>query len=142
MDVAGLEYDWIASDATGHVALFSTAGAGYAPPAFLRDTDAHDAALRVVLGLPATTEAEFYPAVAAGLANTWRLVAERGLFAYDASPSGGPYRKVAAPVVATRLDALPPAVAAVARAIGCVGRFEAHEVVNEEMLESHCTNVP
>src|SRR5437899_85750 len=34
-EILGLEFDWLASDADGHVALFSTAGGGYAPEDFL-----------------------------------------------------------------------------------------------------------
>lgn len=52
-EILGLEFDWLASDADGHVALFSTAGGGYTPEAFLQDTDAHDRAA------PASTTALF-----------------------------------------------------------------------------------
>lgn len=48
-EIQGLELDWLRSDADGHVALFSTAGAGFAPAEFLRDTDAHDEAIDAVL---------------------------------------------------------------------------------------------
>src|SRR5262245_52257163 len=44
-EILGLEFDWLASDADGHVALFSTAGGGFAPDEFLSDTDAHDRAI-------------------------------------------------------------------------------------------------
>lgn len=96
-EILGLEFDWLASDADGFVALFSTAGGGYAPDEFLRDTDAYDAAIDVVLGSPASTVARFAPELPPGLKNTWRMVAERGLFAFDSDPHGGPYRMVAAP---------------------------------------------
>lgn len=39
-DIRGYEHDWPARDADDHVALFSTAGGGYAPDEFLRDTEA------------------------------------------------------------------------------------------------------
>ena len=51
--VLGFEYDWLASDVDGHVALFSTAGGGYAPNEFLRDTAEHDAAIELILALKA-----------------------------------------------------------------------------------------
>jgi hypothetical protein len=41
IEILGLEYDWIGHDEDGRVALFSTAGTGYAQEAFLRGTDAH-----------------------------------------------------------------------------------------------------
>lgn len=123
-DIEGIEYDWLARDEDGHVAMFSTAGAGYAPPTFLRDTDAHDAAFDALLALPATTSAKFFPEIAPGLKNTWKLVAERGLFAFDCDPNGGPYRLVAAPTVAVHADSLPPAVSKVAARVSlrtCLG---------------------
>lgn len=131
-DILGLEYDWLGSDGNGCVALFSTAGAGYAPKAFLRDTDAHDVAIQAILALPATTEAKFAPDLAPGLINTWRLVAERGLYAYDCDPNGGPYRLVAAPAVPARVDSLPPAVANIA--VRCSLRFESLNIVTDEVL--------
>ncbi|NOU28143.1 MAG: hypothetical protein HOO96_09590 [Polyangiaceae bacterium] len=117
-EIQGWEFDWLARDADGNVALLSTAGGGYAPEEFLRDTDLHDAAIREILALEPSTEAVFAPELAANLANTWRLVAERGLFAFDADPSGGPYRLVAAPRVPRPSSMLPPlAAAATARLV-------------------------
>ena len=133
-DIQGLEYDWLGSDESGCVALFSTAGAGYAPEAFLRDTDAHDIAIQAVLALPASTEAKFFPALAPEVVNTWRLVAERGLYAYDYDPVGGPYCLVAAPAVPVRADALPAVVADVVARLGGALRFEAHTFITDEML--------
>jgi hypothetical protein len=112
-EILGAEYDWLACDGDGHAALFSTAGGGYAPDEFLRDTDAHAAAIRAVLACRATTSARFAPALAPKYENTWKLVAERGLFAFDADVNGGPYQLVAAPDVA--IDAVHlPEVAVVA----------------------------
>ncbi|MCX5741998.1 MAG: hypothetical protein NT062_05815 [Proteobacteria bacterium] len=125
-DISGMEYDWLGCDSNGCMALFTTAGAGYAPAEFLCDTEAHDIAIRAVLALPATTEARFFPRVAAGLVNTWRLVAERGLYAYDCDPTGGPYRLVAAPVLAIQANAIPPAIAAVATEVRCPDCFLVH----------------
>lgn len=117
-EIQGWEFDWLARDADGNVALFSTAGGGYAPEEFLRDTDLHDAAIQEILALDPSTEAVFAPELAANLTNTWRLVAERGLFAFDADPSGGPYHLVAAPRVPRPSSMLPPlAAAATARLV-------------------------
>jgi hypothetical protein len=79
-DIRGVEYDWLASDADGHIALFTTAGAGFAPEEFLRNTDEHDAAIAAVLAAKASTSSRFAPELAPGLENTWRLMAERGVF--------------------------------------------------------------
>lgn len=121
-EILGLEFDWLASDADGYVALFSTAGGGYAPDEFLRDTDAHDAAIDAVLASPASTVARFAPELPPGLKNTWRMVAERGLFAFDSDPHGGPYRVVAAPADPIRIVDLPRGV------IDIVGRLKLRQV--------------
>jgi hypothetical protein len=44
-EIQGFEFDWLASDVGGFVALFSTAGAGDVPNAFLQDTGAHEKAI-------------------------------------------------------------------------------------------------
>ena len=56
----GLEYDWLATDADRHVGFFTTAGGGYAPPAFLSDTDSHEVRI-AILALPPTTVARYAP---------------------------------------------------------------------------------
>ena len=66
--IRGFEYDWLASDGNEHVALFSTAGGGYAPDELRADTDAFDAAISAILAMPPTTTARFAPKVAAGRA--------------------------------------------------------------------------
>jgi hypothetical protein len=113
-EVRGLEYDWLAIDADGHVAFFSTAGGGLAPAEFLADTESHDEAIQLLLGLPVSTLSRFSPALASDAVNTWCLVAERGLFAFDANPNGGPYHLVAAPEVPVTFESLPKQVASVA----------------------------
>ncbi|WP_437961581.1 hypothetical protein WME76_19320 [Sorangium sp. So ce119] len=135
-EIVGLEFDWLASDADGCVALFSTAGGGYAPDEFLRDTDAHDAAVDAVLASPASTVARFAPELPPGLKNTWRMVAERGLFAFDSDPHGGPYRMVAAPADAIRVADLPRLVIdVVARLKLRRVRFADQSVIPTELLQ-------
>ena len=103
-EIQGFEYDWLACDLDGCVALFSTAGAGYPPEEFLEDTDVYDAAIDAVLALPASTTAKVAPPTRPGFTNTWTLAAERGLFAFDCDPNGGPYVLAAAPTAATRVE--------------------------------------
>ena len=122
-EIVGLEFDWFGSDLDGSVALFTTAGAGYAPEPFLLDTDAHDDALRSLLDYRSTTDARFFPQLDAGLVNTWRLVAERGLYAYDCNPNGGPYRLVAAPSIPARAEHLPSLVTELAARVRCFAHF-------------------
>ncbi|HET6148599.1 MAG TPA: hypothetical protein VFH68_13780 [Polyangia bacterium] len=131
-DIAGLEFDWLASDADGHVALFSTAGGGYAPDGFLRDTERHDVAIGAILAHPESTSARFAPELAPGLKNTWRMVAERGLFAFDADCNGGPYNLVAAPETPARLTELPMEAGRVAGAMKLPHLRFAHAAVLSE----------
>ncbi|HRI68578.1 MAG TPA: hypothetical protein PK156_30325 [Polyangium sp.] len=134
-EIHGLEYDWLACDANGFVGLFSTAGGGYAPREFLLDTEAHDEALDAILELPASTEARFAPKLLPNLQNTWQLVAERGLFAFDSDSHGGPYRQVAAPVVPIQIEKLPEPVRKLVGSINLQRiRFDSHSVISVELL--------
>jgi hypothetical protein len=134
-EILGLEYDWLASDAKGFVALFTTAGGGYAPAEFLQDTDAHDIAIDIILNLSASCEARFAPRLPPNLKNTWRMVAERGLFAFDSDPHGGPYRQVAAPVDPIHIEDLPQSVRDLVRTLSlqrvC---FPDHTVITADAL--------
>lgn len=114
-EILGFEYDWLACDGDGHVAIFTTAGGSPAPEEFLRDTDAHQRAIEATLALRPLTVAVFAPMLNPGLDNTWLELAERGLFGFDGDPNGGPYAKVAAPLRPVHVDDLPPEAVAVAR---------------------------
>lgn len=81
VEFEGREYDWLGSDEEGCVALFMSAGGGRLPPQFVV---AHDDAVRALLGSG--------PGASDGAEAT-----RRGLYAYDADPNGGPYRRVASP---------------------------------------------
>ncbi|RKR86708.1 hypothetical protein BDK92_0971 [Micromonospora pisi] len=137
-EIMGAEYDWLGCDGDGNVALFSTAGGGYAPDEFLRDTNAHEGAIAAILACSATTTARIAPALAPQYVNTWKLVAERGLFAFDADPNGGPYGLVAAPEVPVRADQLPAAAVAVLRSLtfGQL-RFADLATVSEQVLRQN-----
>jgi hypothetical protein len=123
-EILGLEYDWLEAVSDGHVGLFTTAGGGFAPDAFLEDTDAYDEAIQSLLTLPPHSEVAFAPTVGAGCVNTWKQMAERGVYAFDSSVFGDPYKRVAGPRHAVKLADLPAAIADVAgrvRLIGCFG---------------------
>jgi hypothetical protein len=135
-EILGVEYDWLARDMDDRVGLFSTAGGGYAPPEFLRDPNAHQAAIDAVLALPVSTTVRFAPALDESFVNTWRLVAERGLFAFDADPNGGPYQLVAAPDRPAPLTDLPVSVADVVSGLQYRDlRFAAIGFVADEALQ-------
>lgn len=135
-EILGFEFDWLAADAEGHVAMFSTAGGGYAPEAFLRDTNAHDEAIDALLASPASTTARLAPALPPGMKNTWRDVAERGLFAFDSDVHGGPYRLVAAPEVPIKMGQLPLAISCVLGNLELRHvRFVETSAISEHMLK-------
>lgn len=135
-DIEGYEYDWIACDANGHVALFSTGGAGYAPVAFLRDVDAHDVAIDRIIAMPASTEALKYPDLGPEYSNTWRDVAMRGLFAFDCDSSTGPYRRVAIPLSPANLHDFDDFIVDTVKQV-CLGsiRFLDVESLMQEVVE-------
>ncbi len=112
-DAQGLEYDWLAVDAEGFVAMFSSAGAGFAPDEILRDPEAFDSAIDAILNMPARSTAECVRELPPDRVNTWKLVAERGVFAFDSDPLGGPYRLIATPHAPVRAVDLPPSVSSV-----------------------------
>lgn len=112
-DIRGFEYDWLARDAVGRIAMLSSAGAGLAPLAFRRDVKSHELAIEALLRGPTRSAVVEAPVLKNELINTWRLVVERGLFAYDADPNGGPYVRVGVPASPVALDELPERLRAV-----------------------------
>jgi hypothetical protein len=134
-DIRGLEYDWLATDLEGHVGFFSTAGAGYAPAAFLRDVDAHDAGIAALKAQPATTIATSAPVLRPDLENEWRLMAERGVFAYDSNPNGGPYELVAVPRDAITIAHLSDSALRAAASVRLGIRFGVQSLVGDELAD-------
>lgn len=112
--VRGLEYDWLACDMLGNVALFTTAGFGVAPTGLLRDPEAHERGIATVLAGPPSTAARCAPTVGLGRVNTWHLMVERGFYAFDGDPQDGSYRRVGVPCEPRRIVDVGVEVAAVA----------------------------
>ena len=137
-EIQGYEYDWIACDEYGRVAMFSTAGGGYAPRAFLADTDKYDEALEALMERDVFTSARQAPTVAEGLANTWKELAERGVFSYDSDPLGGPYRLVGVPEAPVLCSALDPAVSDVVRRVelGGIELGKDETITREDIIRS------
>jgi hypothetical protein len=105
VESVGLDFDWLASDAEGYVAVFASAGGEIPPDAVLADMDAHVRALEALLTAPVHTRALFAPPGPGE--ERWRAAAERGLFVYRCSPGGGPYLLAAAPETPIRTLQLP-----------------------------------
>lgn len=133
-EILGYEYDFLAVDARGHVALFCTAGRGFAPEAFLRDTEGHADGIDALLGLPATTTSrELVGHATQGMCDEWIRAAERGLHVYDFEWSIGAYELVAAPVDAVDIQMLPAAVSRAAREIRCPFWFGEDHITIEQL---------
>jgi hypothetical protein len=130
-EIQGLEHDWLATDADGHVAVFSTAGGGYAPDAYLQDPDAYDTAISTIAELPIVGS----PVLAPKPGDIWATAAERGLFGFDGDLHGRPYKRVAIPKSPTHITQLPHSLAAVAgRLVLSEIRFaDAAEVSGDEL---------
>ena len=131
----GLEFDWLATDERGVVALFSAAGGGYVPRQVSSVAEARDAAVAALLEAPRTTSASFAEAVAPGLENPWEGAAARGVFVYDSDFFGGLYRLVAAPLV----PRVPDPLAASAILLRLTGvRLGDDAVLDAQALEAAC----
>ena len=132
-EIEGFEFDWLASDADGAVAFFSTAGAGHAPEELLDDTDAYDGAIDSILATPACTDAA---CSRSDLQNTWARMAERGVFAFDSDPLGGPYKRIASPDQPIRVEQLPAAAAMVAARVHLIHlRFSSLTEISTDQLK-------
>lgn len=109
-DVAGREWDFLAIDRGGSVALISSAGYGPIPAEVLSHGVSVEA---VVASLPTQLSVigesldrrERDPS---GDYSDWFDASRRGLYTYDWHVHGGPYEQVSAPSVALRADTLTP----------------------------------
>ena len=107
----GVEFDWFAVDAVGHIGHFSTAGWGPVPLRVLDRLDAaHTDALwslgKRLLELPVVGQATGHRP---GRMDDWLELARRGLFCFDWQQNfSGPYQRIATPSIPVRAPACPP----------------------------------
>lgn len=119
-DIQGYEYDWLACDINGHVALLSTGGNGYAPRAFINAIDVYDKAIEHMLNLSETTTCDIYPKIAEGCVNTWKEASKRGVYGYDTNYEDEGYSLVSKPKKPIVVDQLPFEIAVVIKQV-CLG---------------------
>jgi len=81
----GYEFDWFAQDATGSLALFSTAGWGEIPVEVIRHAEAHRA-VAATIAQPSR-----------GTSAVWQDYAQVGLYVFDWQHWVGPYAKEVSP---------------------------------------------
>ncbi len=112
----GRDYAWLATDAAGHVAVFTNAGQGPIPNAVLADRWASDHAEPLVKGLP--ERGDCHMLVTLPRADDFVAFARRGLFAYDWQDShrdtswSHRYELLARPAVPVTVEELAGEVAA------------------------------
>ena len=77
----GIDYEWYATDAVGHVAVCTTAGIGLIPVVILADLSATDSLINTVQCLPARGRATML--ISLPRPDDFIRFASSGLFAYD-----------------------------------------------------------
>lgn len=115
-DVAGREWDFLALDREGSVALITSAGYGPIPEAVLSHRMSVEA---VVAGmraqLPVIGESlDRREQDRSGDYSDWFEASRRGLYTYDWHVHDGPYEQVSAPSVVLRAGSLTPEIGYVA----------------------------
>ena len=85
-DLNGIEFDWLARDADGNIALFATAGEGFFPLSVTTHYASH------------TSITEAIPSPNAGTEKVWGDYAAVGLYVFDWNLPGGPYKLRATPL--------------------------------------------
>lgn len=112
----GTEWDWLACDSSGRVALLSTGGGGPVPKSILSMADQVKSAVDAARELPQVGEASQLRRES-GDWSDWVTAATQGLYAYDWGPwtGDGPYTLVTEPSKPVAVEELPPPVADAAR---------------------------
>lgn len=119
----GIDCVWLASDQSGHVAAFITAGIGPIPSQVLKSCDIPiDEIESQVCELPKTTQAHLL--VSVKTPDSFIDLAERGMFVYDwtdinrtAKEKLKMYEQVAFPIQPMTMETLTPDLAALAKSV-------------------------
>ncbi|MEU4390714.1 hypothetical protein [Kribbella sp. NPDC023855] len=114
-DLWGREWDFLAVDSAGHVAVLSSAGYGPIPEPVLAAREVVERADDAIAALPTITRAVPESPRREGNLSDWYSLSERGLFAYDWRIWHGPYERIASPAEPLVVDSLPDPVQAAAR---------------------------
>ena len=116
----GLEFDWFAIDGAGQLAICASAGWGEIPAAILASAGAGntpDAYIGALIQSLPETGGYRCEAQGPGTCQDWRLLGSRGLYAYDWVHWAGPYTRIVAPEVPTRVKEVDAGLLASLRAI-------------------------
>ena len=115
VEVEGVEWDWLASDLAGQVALVSSGGSGQVPSVMVEQ----EPLIR-----------DFMEAVGIRIdAESWRIAADFGLYGYDVNANGGPYTRLTTPVSPKCIDDLPERFRALAHRVVVQGCFDKMQII-------------
>lgn len=102
----GGEFDWVARDRVGRLALFSTAGLGWPTVFAYMNRDLMSAATDQLANLPVTSEVEAFQPLEDVFIG-WRELAERGFMVFDWDASANQYQLEAVPSRYLTFEELP-----------------------------------
>jgi len=136
----GIEFDWLAVDRHGHVAVLTTAGYGAVPESVNEHLAEVDAALERVGELPTIGSAgNIVRRSADGDYSNWYSYSTKGFYAYDWHVWHGPYQRLSSPTVPISVDRLPSQVQTVARlAVFPVNFADEPQITIEYIEPSSC----
>ena len=112
-DLWCLEWDFLAVDPAGHVAVLSCGGYGPIPQSALAARESVEQAIAMISTLPTTTEAVSV-VEGDGDYSDWFAMSARGFYAYDWQAWNGPYERISAPASPLSISSLPDEVRAAA----------------------------
>ena len=126
----GWEFDWLAVDSIGAVAVFSTAGGGNVPSVVLTVVPEYTEAVDAIFRLTVSTRANEEP----GVSDIWHEFAARGLFTYDSDFAGSRYKRVLSPALPLHVDAMDPSVGKLARKVRFDVVFERTTLFPQDLI--------
>ena len=133
--VTGVEFDWVACDRDGHVALLASAGSGVVSPSVAVDGDDAEDLIGRLAALPETGRAHSKAGLAHDADGQWESLGKRGIFVYDFALGARSYQQIVTPASPTRLDGLPVALRTEVGKVRLAGaEFAVMEVLGLETL--------
>lgn len=106
-DLWGIDWDFLAVDSAGHVAVISSAGTGPIPEAVLAGREVVERTDSAIAALPKITRAVPDNPRRGGNTSVWYSSSERGLYVYDWTLWNGPYERISAPAEPLDIGSLP-----------------------------------
>lgn len=110
-DLYGVDWDFLALDRDGQIALISSTGYGQIPPRVLDQAALVEDAVERSSALPVIGEPINRVPDRTGDYSSWFERSVRGFYTYDWSVYHGPYRALSAPTVALEVSAADPMIA-------------------------------